>query len=139
MNVFSAEWAIKSLQAEGSRYRHDTQTGLGNSANTDYGFYPAHLNKDKGRLIISASSMRFETNIGHRITWSIDYTNIAKLEKLDGVKSKVIPGGGSGKDLRIASNLADVEGEAILKDMDDRDQAFSQIVGFSEITWQIVW
>ncbi|THX29280.1 hypothetical protein D6D10_08964 [Aureobasidium pullulans] len=134
-----AEWAVKSLQAEGSRYRHDTQTGLGNSANTDYGFYPAHLNKDKGRLIISASSMRFETNIGHRITWSIDYINIAELEKLDRVKSKVIPGGGSGKDLRIASNLADVEGEAILKDMDDRDQAFSQIVGFSEITWQIVW
>ncbi|THY78123.1 hypothetical protein D6C94_01463, partial [Aureobasidium pullulans] len=134
-----AEWAVKSLQAEGSRYRHDTQTGLGSSANTDYGFYPAHLNKDKGRLIISASSMRFETNIGHRITWTIDYTNIAKLEKLDRVKSKVIPGGGSGKDLRIASNLADVEGEAVLKDMDDRDQAFSQIVGFSEITWQIVW
>lgn len=43
------------------------------------------------------------------------------------------------KDLRIASSLADDGGETVLKDMEDRDQAFSQIVGFSEITWQIVW
>ena len=27
----------------------------------------------------------------------------------------------------------------LLRDMAERDQAFSQIVGFADVTWQVVW
>ena len=29
--------------------------------------------------------------------------------------------------------------EYVVRNMTDRDQAFSQIVGFSLVTWQVVW
>lgn len=133
-----AEWALKSLQAEGVHYQQNDHAGLDSRINRDYGFYPGHIKNDRGRLIISATSTRFETNIGHRVIFVLDYAKIAKLEKIDRTKRKVIPGGGTGKDLRISSRLVDGQ-EWMLTDMDNRDQAFSQIVGFSKTTWQVVW
>lgn len=91
-----------------------------------------------GRLIISAFSIRFETNIGHRVIWTLDYDQIANLEKVDRVASKTISKTDSGKDLRIVSKHAE-EHEWMLVNVDGRDQAFSQIVGFSNTLWQIVW
>jgi hypothetical protein len=43
----------------------------------------------------------------------------------------------TGKDLRIQVKLGD--DEWVLANRGDRDQAFSQIVGFSKASWQVVW
>lgn len=104
----------------------------------DYGFYTGHYNGDRGRLIISAFSIRFEKTLGHRAMWDINYDQITNLEKVDRIASKTLSKGGSGKDLRVVTKHAE-EHEYLLVDLDDRDQAFSQIVGFSNTNWQIVW
>jgi hypothetical protein len=138
----TAEWAFKSLQEEGARYQQKNQVvvqaGIAVRPETDYGFYPGQFNHDKGRLVVGPASIRFETNIGHKVMWMLNYDQITKLEKIDRIQSKAIPGKGSGKDLRIASKLAEEQGW-VLSDMSNRDEAFSQIVGFSKTSWQIVW
>ncbi|KAF1345694.1 hypothetical protein BDV97DRAFT_378727 [Delphinella strobiligena] len=132
------EWAFQSLQAEGSRYQHATQPSTADPADVDYGHYATHHNKDKGRLIISAKAIRFETNIGHRLIWTLDYDQISNIEKIDRVATKQIPtpSKDTGMDLRIVSKAGH---EWVLVNMDERNQAFSQIVGFSNTPWQIVW
>ncbi|KAI4851879.1 hypothetical protein E4T44_01853 [Aureobasidium sp. EXF-8845] len=134
-----AEWAIKSLQDEGTHYQQNENAGLNPVENKDYGTYPAHLNGDKGRLVVSARSIRFETNIGHKVVFVLNYDLIYSLEKVERFTSKMTPVKDSGKDLRITSKL-EGDREWLLKDMDDgRDQAFSQIVGFSKTSWQVAW
>ncbi|KAK8209040.1 hypothetical protein M8818_004004 [Zalaria obscura] len=133
-----AEWAFQVLQAEGSRYLSSTQPEVEHRDNVDYGFYTGHYNGDRGRLIISAFSIRFEKTLGHRAMWDINYDQITNLEKVDRIASKTLSKGGSGKDLRVVTKHAE-EHEYLLVDLDDRDQAFSQIVGFSNTNWQIVW
>jgi hypothetical protein len=44
----------------------------------------------------------------------------------------------TGKDLRITSKL-EGDQEWLLTNMTERDQAFSQIVGFSKTSWQVAW
>ena len=70
--------------------------------------------------------------------WSLAYDLINNLEKIDRIASKTIPKpkSDSGKDLRIVSKTGV---EWVVVNIDGRDQAFSQIVGFSNTTWQIVW
>lgn len=68
----------------------------------------------------------------------LNYDLIFKVEKIERNKSKLSPGSDTGKDLRICSKL-DGDGEWILTGMEDRDRAFSQIVGFSKTRWQVAW
>jgi hypothetical protein len=68
----------------------------------------------------------------------LNYDLIFKLEKVERNKSKLTPGRDTGKDLRVCSKL-DGDQEWLLTNMDDRDQAFSQIVGFSKTSWQVAW
>lgn len=134
----TAEWAIKSLQDEGAHYQRNENISLAPATNKDYGFYPAHLSGDKGRLIISSRSIRFETNIGHRVVFVLNYDLIYTIAKKERNISKMKPGSDTGKDLRISSKL-DGDGEWLLTNMENRDQAFSQIVGFSKTKWQVAW
>ncbi len=64
------------------------------------------------------------------------YTQINNVEKEDRQVSKTMPGNDSGKDLRLISKTSE---ERVMVNVDNRDQAFSQIIGFSDTTWQIVW
>lgn len=68
----------------------------------------------------------------------LDYDQISNIEKIDRVATKQIPtpSKDTGMDLRIVSKLGH---EWVLVNMDERNQAFSQIVGFSKTPWQIVW
>lgn len=68
----------------------------------------------------------------------LNYDLIYKVEKIERNKSKLLSGRDTGKDLRICSKL-DGDGEWVLTGMEDRDQAFSQIVGFSKTRWQVAW
>jgi hypothetical protein len=143
-----AEWAIKYVQAEGSRVAATKstnpsaiplKTSLKAAQADDYGFYTAHHDKVKGHLIISAASCRFVSNVGHDVHFEIPYVAIDKLEKEDRIVTKKVPAKlsmDSGKDLKIVSKLG---GEYVLGDLVQRDEAFSQIVGFSETVWQVVW
>lgn len=148
-----AEWAIKYIQAEGSLVQERSTSppvdpsmkatpGAGNAE--DYGYYTAHhsdtTGHDKaGHLVISASSIRFMTNIARDTHFVLAYDEIQRLEKEDRIVSKNIPDKlkrDSGKDLRIVSETGQ---EWLLKNMDQRDEAFSQIVGFSKNDWQVLW
>lgn len=145
-----AEWAIKYIQAEGTRVASTRASSGKPSAlplrtdpsslqENDYGFYTAHHDKAAGHIFISAESCRFVSNIGHETHFLIPYDQINKIEKQDRIVAKKIPNKlqkDSGKDLKLVMKSG---GEYVLSDMVQRDEAFSQIVGFSGTTWQIIW
>ncbi|KAF1944695.1 hypothetical protein EJ02DRAFT_452296 [Clathrospora elynae] len=142
------EWAIKFIQAEGLRIReHATDAPSALPLRTDaeaakvgdYGFYNAHYQKSSGHLVIGTDSVRFVSKHPHVVHFTLPYDKIHNLEKQNRQIAKNVPEKlvrDSGKDLR----LVDAQGrEWVLKDVDQRDEAFSQIVGFSRTTWQVVW
>jgi hypothetical protein len=141
-----AEWAIKSLQAEGSRYQlEETTNNLRLAPNSDplpseehheFGHYKAHHEKESGQLSIKMTSVRFETKSG--IVFNLSYNQINNLEKVNRRVGQNIPKPrrDNGKDLRIIEKGGK---EWLLVNMDQRDKAFSQIIGFSDTTWQVVW
>ena len=51
------------------------------------------------------------------------------------IVSKVV-GQNSGEDLKISGSDGT---EFMMMNLKDRDQVFSQIVGFSSVRWQVVW
>ncbi|KAH7086267.1 hypothetical protein FB567DRAFT_444293 [Paraphoma chrysanthemicola] len=150
-----AEWAVQYIQAEGTRVAANTpkpenadtplpsalplKTTPAAAAAHDYGFYKAHFKKDTGHLIISVASCRFVSNVGHVTHFQLPYARINKIEKQDRVVKKNVPSKlttDSGKDLKLV--MMDGE-EYLVVNMEQRDEAFSQIVGFSATKWQIVW
>ena len=143
-----AEWAIKFIQAEGTRVKEDTtsspsaipiRASLNSIQAHDYGFYKAHHNKASGHLVISTESVRFVSNVGHIVHFSLPYDQIERLEKLNRIVAKNLHAkltADSGKDMKLMNRTSE---EQVLKDVDQRDEAFSQIVGFSQTTWQVVW
>jgi hypothetical protein len=146
-----AEWAVQYIQAEGTRVATTTpdnitkpmaipiKTTPDGAQSHDYGFYTAHIDKTKGHLIIGAVSCRFVSNIGHNSHLHVAYDQIEKLEKQDRVVTKKIPSQlktDSGKDMKMVTKTGL---EYLLTDMEQRDEAFSQIVGFSQTEWQIIW
>lgn len=77
--------------------------------------------------------------MGHEVLWSLQYEEIQALEKQDRVAAKKLPGKlqrDSGMDLKVRGKGGR---EEVLGDVEGRDEAFSQIVGFSEEVWQVVW
>ncbi|KAF2679996.1 hypothetical protein K458DRAFT_460041 [Lentithecium fluviatile CBS 122367] len=149
------EWSIKSIQAEGSRYQENHGTApstIPNSALTapqttcktqDYGVYTAHDGKTKGRLVISNTSVRFTSHhhsnpASEKANWVLLYSELERVEKIDRVVGKNMPKpkSDSGKDLKLQCKRGE---ERIVTNVDLRDQVFSQIIGFSDAVWQIVW
>jgi hypothetical protein len=142
------EWAIKYIQAQGSRVEAtaipaspllvataDSQPPKAD----DYGFYVAHHNHMPGHLVISTSSIRFVSKHPHSVHFTLDYDQIQSIDKQNRVVKQNVPdklSRDSGKDLKLVDKLGR---ETLLKNVDRRDEAFSQIVGFSKTTWQIVW
>lgn len=91
-----------------------------------------------GRLILDPTSLRFETTVRHKPHFQLLYSQMKKLEKVDRVIAKNIPGLGQseGKDLKFVDRKGE---EWVLENVEKRDECFSQIVGFSGIDWQVVW
>ncbi|KAF2743486.1 hypothetical protein M011DRAFT_471419 [Sporormia fimetaria CBS 119925] len=139
-----AEWAVKSLQAKGTRYvvQHP------NASTTDLNQYKSHYKHTTGRLVLSPSDLHFVSKTGKNEVFRIHYSDIDRLEKVDRIISKNLPKPepikDSGKDLRIVvkggkGGVGAREEEFVLNNVDDRDEAFGQIVGFSDTDWQVVW
>jgi hypothetical protein len=105
----------------------------------DYGFYNTHFEKTSGHLVVGTNSLRFVSSHPKKVHFTLPYDRIYNMEKVDRQVAKNIPEKlvrDSGKDLK----LTDWEGrEWVLRDVDQRDEAFSQILGFSRTTWQVVW
>jgi hypothetical protein len=105
----------------------------------DYGFYTAHYKKSHGHLVIGTDSVRFVSKRPHQVHFSLPYDQIHNLEKHNrnvarGVPQKFVRE--CWKDLKFVDWQRN---EWVLTDVDQRDEAFSQIVGFSRTTWQVVW
>lgn len=143
-----AEWAIKYIQAEGTRVEASAEPApsalpikkdRSSAKAEDYGFYNAHHDKSSGHLVVSTTSVRFVTKHPHAVNFTLPYDQINKIEKQDRIVAKSLSGkmtGDSGKDLRLVSKAGQ---EWVLKNVELRNEAFSQIVGFSKTTWQVVW
>jgi len=146
---------MKAIQAEGTRYQENHGTipsTLPNASITspqttlktqDYGAYTAHHENKRGRLIISNSSVRFTSHqhtspTKEEVLWTLLYSQIERIEKIERVVGSSIPKpkSDSGKDLKLQSKTGQ---EWVLTNLNLRDQMFSQIVGFSDAVWQIVW
>ncbi|CBX97692.1 predicted protein [Plenodomus lingam JN3] len=143
-----AEWAIQYLQAEGTRVETTAtpaptalplRTQIDAATADDYGFYNAYHDKTAGHLVISTKSVRFVSRHPHSVHFTIPYDHIQVLEKVDRVVKKKVPdklSSDSGKDLKIVDILGR---ETVLRNLDQRDEAWSQIVGFSRVNWQVMW
>jgi hypothetical protein len=149
-----AEWAIKYIQAEGTRVENEghvdaknlpqahaipLKTSPNSAQAQDYGFYKAHHEKATGQLIISTASCRFIANKSQDAHFHLSYDQISKVEKQDRVVAKNVPKQltkDSGKDLKLVTKAGM---EYLLENMMQRDEAFVQILGFSHTTWQIIW
>lgn len=104
-----------------------------------YGYYVASESESAGRLVIYDSSVCFMSKDGDTVYWVLAYDDIDKLEKRDRIISKSISSKlrtESGKDILIVSDTGE---EKTLRNVDERDEVFSQIVGFSSTIWQVVW
>ncbi|KAF1956333.1 hypothetical protein CC80DRAFT_446178 [Byssothecium circinans] len=149
-----AEWSIKAIQAEGTRYKkmHPPTPRLSSTEHhavanaVDYGHYTAHHDSHQGRLTISSSSIRFTAH--HDVVlFSLPYADIERVEKIDRMVEQAFPlskvKSDSGKDLKIIEKgKGEKKGEGkewVVEDVDLRDQVFSQILGFSDTAWQVVW
>jgi hypothetical protein len=67
---------------------------------------------------------------------------LSKLKSDSGKDLKIIakvPGGVSGVGVVNDLGAAKENKEFVLVSVDLRDQVFSQILGFSDTTWQVVW
>ena len=140
MLMVTAEWSIKSLQARGTRYEQgpSSKHALGKTV-PNFGTYTAYHNSTRGKLSLTPTAIIFESNIGHKIHFTIPYAELDQLEKIDRVITKNIPSSvqtDSGKDIKIVGKD---QKELVLENVNGRDQAFSQIVGFSDVKWQVVW
>jgi hypothetical protein len=115
----------------------------------DYGSYGGTFEKKNGALIISSSGVRFVTGLGGNTLWECPFRDMRKLEKVTRViKQKISKGNGEDlKIVRAADPGTGLEGvhvkeaveEYLITDLNERDQVFSQIVGYSEGEWQVVW
>lgn len=77
--------------------------------------------------------------MGHKVHWVIPYDQINNFEKQDRIVTKNIPDKlqrDSGKDLKFITKDGQ---EFVLSQVDQRDEAFSQIIGFAPANWQVVW
>jgi hypothetical protein len=155
LSVSLGEWSIKAIQAEGTRYQqtHGTvpvtlsdaslDSPQTTSKNHEFGFYTVHYEGAKGRLVISNTSVRFTSHdhinpTSEQVQWTLPYSQMERIEKIDRIVGKNIPKpkSDSGRDLKLQSTSGQ---EWVLKNVDMRDQMFSQIVGFSDVNWQIIW
>ncbi|KAF2794867.1 hypothetical protein K505DRAFT_407283 [Melanomma pulvis-pyrius CBS 109.77] len=153
-----AQWSIQSIQAEGTRYQSEHSPPLPPSLHIktspyvtnisrevsephDHGSYTAHHSGSKGQLIISTTSIRFESRSltqTMKIHFTLLFSQIQNLEKVDRIVSKNMPKPklDTGKDLKIVSQGG---AKYLVENVDQRDQVFSQVLGFSNAAWQVVW
>ena len=100
-----------------------------------YGIYNAQYHNKSARLTISDSSILFEYVHDTALPiFDLRYDQINNVEK----KNEYVPSlkDASGKHLRLVSRT---DQEFLVENLDERDMAFSQIVGLSDWTWQVVW
>jgi hypothetical protein len=104
------------------------------------GNYKAHYEHTTGHIEIAPAFIRFVSKRGGNEEFKLLYSQLDRLEKIDRIISKNLPKPepikDSGKDLKLVT----VAGrEFVLTNVDRRDEVFSQIVGFSDTDWQVVW
>ncbi|KAI9820582.1 MAG: hypothetical protein M1827_004951 [Pycnora praestabilis] len=151
-----AEWAIDNLQKQAAKHnkasendakiksddlssRHSKDTGDDSQARqpnpshkpvADVRVYHFMDGKHPGELSLSSDIIRCKTLVRHAEAWEMPYKSIKCVEKRTRSKKA------GGADLRFV-NLNDEE--FLVKDLEKRDELFTQIIGLSDIQWQVVW
>ncbi len=87
-----AEWAIARLQSEGRSQTHNTNahpTAGSESCPKEcrskvaaHGSYPCSSANHSGRLVVNSEGVRFESFVGSRHQWMVEYENMNRVEKV---------------------------------------------------------
>lgn len=101
----------------------------------DYGSYKCTYEKHPGHLILSSDGIRFETRLTEGKRFEVKFKQMKRLEKVTRHVKKAIREE-SGSDLLFVD---DADQEFMVTGVEERDQVFSQVVGYSGIKWQVVW
>ncbi|KAL9130871.1 MAG: hypothetical protein Q9175_006917 [Cornicularia normoerica] len=157
-----AEWAIARLQIEGARQKTsgidqeksmDMETkalpGTGNGISTaDHQEANKHsaaqdrspnaTNSSKPAVYLTDTNSKvpvhvgicFETAVGSRDQWEMSYDNMKRVEKINRLV-KI----GSGRDILFINKH---DQPFTTANVTSRDEVFTQIIGYSSVSWQVV-
>ncbi len=142
MIVHTAEWAIARLQVEAghvkkavlppngakdSEHRADPEEKSDNPKNVDaaidIGKYHCTSQNHHGDLILTAEGVRYVTAVRSNVLWKLRYDNVKTIQK---------PKSGDG----IGFVLMD-DSERKVMGLKQRNEVFTQIIGYSGLVWQV--
>lgn len=94
--------------------------------------FRAHLQGVVGRLIIHSGGIRFVRSLNKKELWRRTFLELAEMRKLEGsLFSKITMK--TFEQLEIKSSDGD---SVLLEKLNNRDEAFNAIIGFSALQWQ---
>ncbi|KAI4233027.1 MAG: hypothetical protein LQ349_004649 [Xanthoria aureola] len=136
-----AEWAIARLQVE-ARYRTAAMQKAGLESSQDYkkagndsnadadmkyvanlGRYHCTTGNHHGELCVSSEGVRFISAIRKNVLWEMRFDALRLLQKV-----------GTGEGLLFVSTEGD---ESRVSGLEQRNEVFTQIVGYSGLRWQV--
>ncbi|KAL8677492.1 MAG: hypothetical protein Q9224_007191 [Gallowayella concinna] len=100
------------------------------SSTESHGSYTCQSTNHSGRLVVTSEGIQFQPFVASHNQWKVAFNKLKRMEKVNTIVQV-----GSGKDLLFydaddttysASNVA------------KRDEVFTQIVGYSNVKWQVV-
>ncbi|KAL8772838.1 MAG: hypothetical protein Q9209_002183 [Squamulea sp. 1 TL-2023] len=125
----TAEWAIARLQAEGRRQASQVSKNTERYAES-HGFYTCSSADHSGRLVVTSEGVQFQPFVASHNQWNVAFNKIKRMEKVNTIVQF-----GSGKDLLFY----DADGSSYsASNVANRDEVFTQIVGYSNVRWQVV-
>ncbi|KAL8784993.1 MAG: hypothetical protein Q9213_003654 [Squamulea squamosa] len=132
-----AEWAIARLQAEGRRQAKQVSNKPESYAEL-HGSYTCSSAKHSGRLVVTSEGIQFQPFVASHNQWNVGFNRIERMEKVSVkvlLSVNTVVQIGSGKDLLFY----DVDGSSYsASNVANRDEVFTQIVGYSNVRWQVV-
>ncbi|KAI4263525.1 MAG: hypothetical protein L6R42_001331 [Xanthoria sp. 1 TBL-2021] len=124
-----AEWAIARLQAEG-RWQANLVSDSSEPSVQSHGSYTCSSGKHGGRLVVTSQGIQFQPFVTSHNQWKVAFNKIKRMEKVNTIAQV-----GSGKDL-LFYDADDLSYSA--SNVAKRDEVFTQIVGYSNVKWQVV-
>lgn len=137
----AAEWAIARLQAE-ARYRTAAMQKAGLESSQDYekegndsdaeadmryvanlGKYHCTTGNHHGELCVSSEGVKFVSAIRKNVLWEMRFDALKLLQKV-----------GTGEGLLFVSTEGD---ESRVSGLEQRNEVFTQIIGYSGLRWQV--
>ncbi|KAL8669395.1 MAG: hypothetical protein Q9168_006007 [Polycauliona sp. 1 TL-2023] len=117
------------LQAEG-RWQVYQASETSKPSVESHGSYTCSSAKHSGRLVVTTEGIQFQPFVASHNQWKVAFNQIKRMEKVNTIVQV-----GSGTDLLFYdANGSTYSASNVAK----RDEVFTQIVGYSNVKWQVV-